>query len=133
MTVIASTIGPKGLYLLFIWLVSAAIAGWMAERKGYGERVGLTFGLVLSVIGLLIVIVLPGRPGSKWKLEGWRPGGRRAPTVAGASMGPALAGPGAVASGPSGLPAGEAPEPAAAPSEPEPPEAGPSEPPSPDG
>jgi hypothetical protein len=70
MTVFA-LIGAKGLYLLFIWLLSAAAAAWIAERKGYGERVGLTFGLLLSAIGLLIVLLLlPGRPGSKWKLDG---------------------------------------------------------------
>ena len=70
MTVFA-LIGAKGLYLLFIWLLSAAGAAWIAERKGYGERVGLTFGLLLSAIGLLIVLLLlPGRPSSKWKLDG---------------------------------------------------------------
>jgi threonine/homoserine/homoserine lactone efflux protein len=72
MTVFAD-IGAKGLYLMFIWLLSAALAAWLAERKGYGERVGLTFGLVLTVVGLLIVLLLPGRPGSKWRLEGWLP------------------------------------------------------------
>jgi hypothetical protein len=69
MTVFA-LIGAKGLYLLFIWLLSAAGAAWIADRKGYGERVGLTFGLLLSAIGLVIVLLLPGRPGSKWKLDG---------------------------------------------------------------
>ena len=69
MTVFA-LIGAKGLYLLFIWLLSAAAAAWVADRKGYGERVGLTFGLLLSAIGLVIVLLLPGRPGSKWKLDG---------------------------------------------------------------
>ena len=72
MTLIAN-IGPKGLYLLFVWLISAAIAGWMGERKGYGERVGLTLGLLLSVVGLLVMLFLPGRPGSKWKVQGWLP------------------------------------------------------------
>jgi hypothetical protein len=67
---IFATIGIKGLYLLFAWLLSAAIGGWMAERKGYGERVGLAFGLLLTVLGLLIVLLLPGRPGSAWKIEG---------------------------------------------------------------
>jgi hypothetical protein len=90
MTLIAN-IGPKGLYLLFVWLISAAIAGWMGERKGYGERVGLTFGLVLSVIGLLIVIILPGRPGSKWREQGWLPGRNRGP-AAPAPSAPAPAG-----------------------------------------
>ncbi len=69
MTIFA-LIGAKALYLLFAWLLSAAIASWMSDRKGYGERVGLTFGLLLSVIGLIIVILLPSRPGSRWKLDG---------------------------------------------------------------
>ena len=67
------TIGVTALYLLFSWLISAAGAAWVADRKGYGERVGLTFGLILSALGLLIVLLLPGRPGSAWKLEGWLP------------------------------------------------------------
>ena len=70
-------IGAKALYLLFAWLLSAAIGAWVAERKGYGERFGLTFGLLLTVVGLLIVLVLPGRPGSAWKTEGWIPPRRR--------------------------------------------------------
>ena len=63
----------KALYLLFVWLLSAAGAGWLADRKGYGERVGLTFGLILSAVGLVIVLLLPGRPGSTWRREGWLP------------------------------------------------------------
>jgi len=49
----------------------------MAQRKGYGERVGLALGLLLSVVGLLIVALLPARPGSKWRLDGWLPRWRR--------------------------------------------------------
>jgi hypothetical protein len=75
--ILLAAIGVKALYFLFLWLISAGIAGWMADRKGYGERVGLTFGLILSAIGLLIVILLPGRPGSKWREEGWLPRRRR--------------------------------------------------------
>jgi hypothetical protein len=63
-------IGIKGLYLLFAWLLSAAIGGWVSERKGYGEKVGLAFGLLLTVVGLLFVLLLPGRPGSAWKIDG---------------------------------------------------------------
>jgi hypothetical protein len=70
-------IGAKALYFLFIWLISAAAASWLSERKGYGERVGLTFGLILSALGLLIVLVLPGRPDSKWRVDGWLPRRRR--------------------------------------------------------
>jgi hypothetical protein len=76
MTVIA-LIGAKALYLLFVWLASAAAAAWLSDRKGYGERVGLTLGLLLSAVGLLIVLLLPGRPGSRWKTEGWLPHVRR--------------------------------------------------------
>ena len=67
---IFALIGMKGLWLLFAWLLSAAIGAWVSERKGYGERVGLAFGLLLTVAGLLIVLLLPGRPGSRWKLDG---------------------------------------------------------------
>jgi len=70
-------IGAKALYLLFVWLISAASASWLAERKGYGERLGLTFGLLLSAVGLLIVLLLPARPGSKWRVEGRLPRRRR--------------------------------------------------------
>jgi hypothetical protein len=70
---IFALIGPQALYLLFAWLLSAAIGAWITERKGYGERVGLAFGLLLTVVGLLIVLLLPGRPGSLWKTEGRLP------------------------------------------------------------
>jgi hypothetical protein len=69
MTILAA-VGPKGLYLLFIWLLSAAGAASIAKRKGYTERVGLTFGLLLSAVGFVIVLLLPSRPGSAWKVDG---------------------------------------------------------------
>jgi hypothetical protein len=74
--IILALIGAKALYLLFVWLLSAAIGSWLSDRKGYGEQVGLAFGLILSAIGLLIVLLLPGRPGSKWKSEGRLPSRR---------------------------------------------------------
>ena len=77
----SGAVGVNALYFLFAWLISAAAASWLSERKGYGERVGLMFGLILSVLGLLIVLLLPGRPGSKWRVDGWRPGAATAPTV----------------------------------------------------
>jgi hypothetical protein len=67
---IFALIGPKALYLLFAWLLSAAVGSWVSERKGYGEKLGLAFGLLLTVVGLLIVLLLPGRPGSTWKIDG---------------------------------------------------------------
>jgi hypothetical protein len=75
--ILFATIGARALYLLFVWLLSAAIGSWVSERKGYGERVGLAFGLLLSAIGLVFVLLLPGRPGSKWKVEGPLPRRRR--------------------------------------------------------
>ena len=77
--IVYAAIGSKVIYLLFAWLLSAAAAAWVSDRKGYGERVGLTFGLILSAVGLLVVLLLPGRPGSKWKVEGWVPPRRRGP------------------------------------------------------
>jgi hypothetical protein len=71
------TIGVLALYLLFAWLVSAAAGAWLTGRKGYGERVGLMLGLVLTVAGLLIALLLPSRPGSKWRREGPIPRRRR--------------------------------------------------------
>ena len=71
------TIGAIALYLLFVWLISAAAGAWLTERKGYGERLGLLFGLVLSAVGLVLALLLPGRPGSKWRREGALPRRRR--------------------------------------------------------
>jgi len=57
MTVLA-LIGAKALYLLFAWLLSAAAAAWLTNRQGWGEKVGLAAGLLLSVIGLALVLVV---------------------------------------------------------------------------
>jgi hypothetical protein len=76
-------IGATALYLLFAWLLAAAASAWLSDRKGYGERVGLTFGLLLSVVGLVIVLLLPGRPGSAWKIDGPLPKRRKAPVAEG--------------------------------------------------
>ena len=75
------TIGALALYLLFAWLISAAGAAWLTERKGYGERAGLVLGLILSVAGLMVALLLPSRPGSKWRREGPLPRRRRRVTA----------------------------------------------------
>jgi hypothetical protein len=69
MTVLA-VIGPKALYLTFLWLLSASAASWLSERKGYGERPGLAAGLLLSAIGVIVWLVWPAREDSRWKLQG---------------------------------------------------------------
>ncbi len=72
MTIIAN-IGALALYLLFIWLGSAIICAYLAERKGYGEKVGLASGLLLSVVGVLVWLVVPPKDGSMWRMVGPMP------------------------------------------------------------
>jgi Domain of unknown function (DUF4389) len=68
--------------------LSGALSAVIAARKGYGERVGLTFGLLLSVVGLLIVLLLlPGRPGSAWRREGPLPSGGMGRLLGGLDVG----------------------------------------------
>jgi predicted branched-subunit amino acid permease len=73
MSLVFASIGAKALYLLFAWLLSAAVGSWVTGRKGYGERLGLTLGLLLTFVGLLLSLLLPARPGSAWKLDGALP------------------------------------------------------------
>jgi hypothetical protein len=70
MTTVIATIGATALYLLYAWLASAIVASYISDRKGYGEKPGLASGLILSVLGLLIWLVWPARPDSRWKLQG---------------------------------------------------------------
>lgn len=70
MTVVIAVIGAKALYLLYAWLASAVIASYLSERKGYGPKIGLAAGLLLTVIGALIFLVWPARKDSRWKLQG---------------------------------------------------------------
>jgi hypothetical protein len=79
MTLLA-ILGAKALWLLYAWLASAIVASYLSERKGYGSKVGLAFGLVLSAVGALIWLIVPARPDSRWKLQG--PFGSGGKTVA---------------------------------------------------
>jgi hypothetical protein len=69
MTLLAA-LGAKALYLLYVWLASAIVASYLSERKGYGSKLGLAFGLLLSAIGAVIWLLVPARPDSRWKLQG---------------------------------------------------------------
>jgi hypothetical protein len=63
-------LGAAALWLMYGWLLSAIVASYLSDRKGYGERLGLGFGIVLSVIGTLIWLFWPAKPDSKWKKLG---------------------------------------------------------------
>ncbi len=65
-----AAIGAKALWLLYAWLASAIVASYLSERKGYGSKIGLASGLILSVIGALIWLLIPARADSRWKLQG---------------------------------------------------------------
>lgn len=82
MTTVLAVIGSKALYLLYAWLLSAVAASWLSARKGYGEKPGLAAGLLLSVVGVLVWLIWPARPDSRWKIQGPLPSRRRSKTVA---------------------------------------------------
>ncbi len=63
---VLSVIGESALYLLYSWLLAAIVASWLSGKKGYGERIGLACGLLLSVIAIAIWIVVPSKPTSDW-------------------------------------------------------------------
>ena len=63
-------LGSTALWLLYAWLASAIVASYVSERKGYGSKVGLAFGLLLSAVGALIWLLVPARADSRWKLQG---------------------------------------------------------------
>ncbi len=75
-----AVIGARALWLTYIWLISAIVASYLSHRKGYGEKLGLAFGLLLSFIGALIWLLWPAKSDSRWKLQG--PFGSGGKTVA---------------------------------------------------
>ena len=75
-----AVIGATALWLTYGWLLSAIIASYLSDRKGYGEKAGLASGLLLTVIGVLLWLVWPAKDDSRWKLQG--PFGRGEKTLA---------------------------------------------------
>ena len=65
-----AVIGAGALWLTYLWLASAIVASYLSARKGYGEKLGLAFGLLLSVIGVVVWLVWPAKADSRWKLQG---------------------------------------------------------------
>jgi hypothetical protein len=65
-----AVIGAGALWLMYLWLASAIVASYLSARKGYGEKLGLAFGMLLSVVGVLIWLVWPAKADSRWKLQG---------------------------------------------------------------
>ena len=69
MTLIA-LLGAKALFLLYGWLVSAILASYLSNRKGYGEKFGLVSGLLLTFAAVIIWLLWPAKADSRWKLQG---------------------------------------------------------------
>jgi hypothetical protein len=65
--VLAAAIGIKALWLLYAWLLSAIVASELSKRKGYGEKWGLGTGMLLSVVGAIIWLLIPPKPDSPWR------------------------------------------------------------------
>ena len=61
-----AVIGVTSLYLLYAWLMSAIIASDLSDRKGYGEKLGLAFGLLGAVIGVVVWLFVPPKTGSQF-------------------------------------------------------------------
>jgi hypothetical protein len=65
--IISAAVGAKAFYLLMIWLASAIAASELSKRKGYGEKVGLGTGLLLSLLGAIIWVFIPAKAESPWR------------------------------------------------------------------
>ena len=70
MSIFFALIGAKALFLLYLWLLSTIAASYLSERKGYGEKPGLATGLILSIVGTIVWLIVPARRESKWKTLG---------------------------------------------------------------
>ncbi len=73
MTPVLANVGALALYLLFIWLGSAIISAYLSQRKGYGDKPGLASGLLLSLVGVIVWLVVPAKAESDWRVVGAMP------------------------------------------------------------
>jgi len=79
---VLANLGVKALYLTYLWLISCVVSAWLSDRKGYGEKRGLTTSLLLSAIGVVIWLLWPAKPESRWKVQGAIPRRGQQKTVA---------------------------------------------------
>jgi hypothetical protein len=63
---ILAVLGAKALFLMYLWLASAIASAELSKRKGYGEKVGLGTGLLLTALGPVIWLLIPAKPNSRW-------------------------------------------------------------------
>jgi hypothetical protein len=70
MTALFALICAKALFWLYLWLLSTIAASYLSDRKGYGEKSGLATGLILTIVGAIVWLIIPARPDSKWKTIG---------------------------------------------------------------
>jgi len=68
--IVFALLGAAALWLLYGWLLAAIISSYLSERKGYGEKPGLATGLILSLVGAIVWLIVPARRESKWKTIG---------------------------------------------------------------
>jgi hypothetical protein len=66
MTFVLAAIGANAFWLLYLWLASAIASSAISNRKGYGEKWGLGTGLLLSLVGVIVWLIVPARQNSKW-------------------------------------------------------------------
>jgi hypothetical protein len=79
---VLANLGVKALYLTYLWLISCVVSSWLSDRKGYGEKPGLTTSLLTSAIGVVIWLLWPAKPESRWKVQGAIPRRGQKKTVA---------------------------------------------------
>jgi hypothetical protein len=85
---IIALLGSKALWLTYAWLLAAILASYISHRKGYGERVGLAFGLLLNLLGPLIWLFIPAKQESLWKRVGpWGTRLKESPTASASDSG----------------------------------------------
>lgn len=56
-----SLVLPLGFFFWIIWVICACLAGELAKSKGYNFFIFAILGLFTSIIGLIIVLLLPNK------------------------------------------------------------------------